>query len=82
MSSLKGLTKSAPSTYKHFFKEELEVPFLHEWLSELSSGQAASSVGYNEFSHVGESSKLWKVLLVYWLFKKGKLHILGKLRLG
>lgn len=55
MSSLKGLMKSAPSTCKHFFKEELEVPFLHEWLSELSSGQAASSVGYNEFSHVGES---------------------------
>lgn len=46
--------KSTHSTYKHFLKEELEVPFLHEWLLELGSGQAASSVGYNEFSHVGE----------------------------
>lgn len=29
-----------------------------------------------------QSSRLWNVLLVYWLFKKGKLCILGKLRLG
>lgn len=60
------------------------MPFLHEQLFELGGGQATSPVGYEGFGHVGEikCSRLWDVLLVCWLFEKGRMCILGKLRLG
>lgn len=46
------------------------MPFLYEWLVELSSGQATSSVSYSEFSHVGEmkSFRLWNASLVLLAF--------------
>lgn len=79
-----GLKKSASSTYKHCLKKGLKMPFLHEQLFELGGGQATSPVGYEGFGHVGEikCSRLWDVLLVCWLFEKGRMCILGKLRLG
>lgn len=56
------------------------MPFLYEWLVELSSRQATSSVGHSEFSHAGEMKcgRLYNTLLVCWLFKKGENVHLGK----